>query len=127
MKKGDKIVSIAIIALLLISCSGVLYYKYMVQGSQRIAVIKKDGKIINSYDLKKVKGRVEIKIESEKNHFNVVEVEPNRIRILDADCPDKLCIKTGWISQPSQSVVCLPHKLMITIQGKNNSVDSVVY
>ena len=32
-----------------------------------------------------------------------------------ANCPDKVCIHTGFINKPGQSIVCLPHKINIKI------------
>ena len=30
----------------------------------------------------------------------VIQVERGRIRYLSAECPDGLCVKSGWLSQP---------------------------
>ena len=34
-----------------------------------------------------------------------------------ADCPDKVCMNPSHIEKPGQSLVCLPHKVMIEIKG----------
>ena len=41
------------------------------------------------------------------------------IGIIDADCRDKICIKSGFISKPGQLSVCLPHKLMVEIKSND--------
>ncbi len=72
---------------------------------------------------------------SEKRHgktFNVmgriglvtVETLGKQIRIQEAPCHDRLCIRQGWISRPGQSIVCMPSELLITIEG-NSPVDAV--
>lgn len=124
MKKGDKIAAIIVLCLIVISSIGVFAYKRYVSGSSRIAVIEQNGKVIKTIDLKKVESKSEITIPY-NDHYNKIELEPGKIRFIDADCPDKVCVKTGWISEPGQTAVCLPHKLMIKIEGKNSNYDQI--
>lgn len=54
------------------------------------------------------------------------------ISIEDADCPDKICLKQGFINKPGQSIICLPHKLVIEIIGdtkeeKSSEIDGIAY
>lgn len=125
MKKGDKIAAIVIITLIIFSAIGVFAYKQYSKGSHRIAVIKQDGKVIKTIDLNEIKQKTEIKIPYKDKDFNTIEIEPGKIRFIDANCPDKICVKTGWISEPGQTSVCLPHKLMISIMGNNSSYDEL--
>ncbi|WP_123053604.1 NusG domain II-containing protein [Clostridium sp. JN-1] len=125
MKKGDKIVILIVLSLILISSIGVFGYKQYVKGSHHIAIIKQNGKVIKSIDLDTVKGTNQLKVSYDKNNYNVIEYEKGRIRFLDANCPDKICVKTGWISDAGQTAACLPHKLIIKINGKNSKVDQI--
>lgn len=125
MKKGDKIAAMIILGLILVSVIGFFVYKQYSKGSHHIAVIKQDGKVIKTIDLDEVKEKTEIKIPYKDKDYNTIEVEPGRIRFIDADCPDKVCVKTGWISEPGQTAVCLPHKLMIKIDGQNPKYDQI--
>jgi len=127
MKKGDKIVAIVIIVLILISGIGTLIYKQHIKSTHNFAVIKIDNKIIQTIDLNAVKSQKEWKIYTKPGDYNLIEVLPGKIRIKDANCPNKICVKEGWVSQAGQILVCLPHKLIININGKNNTVDSVVH
>jgi hypothetical protein len=45
--------------------------------------------------------------------------------VTEADCPDKLCIKQGKISHNGESIICLPHKLVITIRGTSNNTNPI--
>lgn len=126
MKKGDKITAIVIASLVVISSIGVFAYMNMSKGSHHIAEIKQDGKVIRTVDLDKVVTAEEIRI-AYGDEYNIIRIENGRVRILDADCPDKLCVKTGWIDQAGQSVICLPHKLIIKIQGGSKEIDENVY
>ncbi|MDW8799543.1 NusG domain II-containing protein [Clostridium sp. A1-XYC3] len=125
MKKGDKIAAVLIAALIMISIVGVFSYKQYVKSSHPVAVIKQDGKVIKTIDLSSSKGKQQFKIPYDENNYNIVEVESGKIRFIDADCPDKVCVKTGWISKPGESAVCLPHKTIINIEGNNENYDQI--
>ena len=47
----------------------------------------------------------------------VIQVERGRIRYLSAECPDGLCVKSGWLSQPGDTAACLPARTVIAIEG----------
>lgn len=126
MKKGDKIAAILIVLLIVISTIGTLVYKQYVKSNHNFAVIKLDGKVIQTIDLNSVKAQKEWKVYDKAGNYNLIEILPGKIRVKDADCPDKICVKSGWISQGGQMAVCLPHKLIINIEGKSKTVDSVV-
>lgn len=56
---------------------------------------------------------------------NILVIEDGSARIEDADCPDKLCVRQGSINLRGQSVICLPHKIVIEItDDSENSSDS---
>ena len=46
-------------------------------------------------------------------------IEAGTVRMEDADCPDKLCVKQGRISRAGQSIICLPNRLVIIIYGES--------
>ena len=58
---------------------------------------------------------------------NTIEIKDGKIRIKEANCPDKVCVHTGWTNSPALPLVCLPHKLTVTIKKeKNDGIDAVV-
>lgn len=54
-----------------------------------------------------------------------MEVHGGRVRMVDSACPDKLCVKTGWISSPGESIVCLPNRVVIEIVSADGGPDVV--
>ena len=48
---------------------------------------------------------------------NILEIKDGRIRMIDADCPDRLCIHEAAASRTGETIVCLPHKLSVRILG----------
>lgn len=56
---------------------------------------------------------------------NTVTVRDGAIMISSADCPDKVCVKTGAISGGAVPIVCLPHRLEIRVKS-GDSIDAMV-
>ena len=55
---------------------------------------------------------------------NTVVVRDGRVCVTDANCPDKICEHQGWIEYGGESIVCLPHRLVVTVRGAQSSVDA---
>lgn len=48
----------------------------------------------------------------------VLEYHQGAIRVVESQCPGADCLHTGWISQPGQQIICLPNRLIISIDGQ---------
>ncbi len=82
-----------------------------------------DGKIIKEIDLANAKNSTFTIDELKKYSF---EIKDKKIRIIEADCPDKICVNTGFISKAGQVIACLPNKVLIEITGVQNDVDVIL-
>ncbi|MCR1935189.1 NusG domain II-containing protein [Clostridium tepidum] len=130
MKKGDKVVIYLVAILLTLSIISIIFFKFFVKSENAIAIIKQDGKIIKKIDLSKVKGKEQFKINYNDNghtHYNTIEINKGSIKFVDADCPDKICVKSGTLKKAGETAACLPHKLIITIEKNDKEVDEVSY
>ena len=125
LKKGDKILVISVAVLIAVSFAVLKLYNSSKSGNQRIAVIKHDGKVITKINLDDIKNSKTLKIEGE--YYNIVLAEDGRIRFTEANCPDQICVKTGWLTNSGDIAVCLPNKSIIQIEGENKDVDSVAF
>ena len=56
---------------------------------------------------------------------SILKIKNGTAEIIDADCPDKLCIRQGSISRPGESIVCLPNGLIIEITGAPPGLDAI--
>jgi len=60
-------------------------------------------------------------------HTNTLVIENGTARVTAADCPDQICVRQGAVQFAGESIVCLPHKLVITVEGGAPSgVDAMV-
>ena len=57
---------------------------------------------------------------------NTIEIKDDRVRMLEALCPNHLCIRQGWIRFEGQSIVCLPNKVTVTVRGTGDGFDFVL-
>lgn len=69
-----------------------------------------------------------ISISYEEEGYNLLLISGGQVSVSDADCPDGLCIRQRAISRNGESIICLPHKLVIQIESKEESdLDAVTY
>ncbi|MBO4897432.1 MAG: NusG domain II-containing protein [Clostridia bacterium] len=114
---------VLIFALLCVLCI-TLHIVHTKGKSGKLAVIKKDGETVKTIDLSAVSEPYEIRIESD-NGYNIIYVEKGKISIKDADCPDRLCVKQGTIENGAYPIVCLPHRVTVSIEKADGEVDAV--
>lgn len=79
-----------------------------------MAVVQVDGKTVAKLPLWEDTERV---IGGKKGGYNRVKIADGRVSVTDADCPDQICVRTGAIDSQGQVIACLPHKLIITVEG----------
>lgn len=113
-----------LIATLIIVCAAVfLIINFVVKKDGITAAVKVDGNIVYMLPLDK---NASVIVEGYQGGSNTVVIEDGTVYMKDADCPDKLCEKTGKISKNGETIVCLPHRVVVEIQGGEGNVDSLV-
>lgn len=112
IKKAD--VFLALILLI----AGIASSVFLIYGGAAGETVKitANGTTYGTYDLSKDQ-IIDVKINA---HHNIVEIKGGEVFITDADCPDKLCIRQGHINNTSQSIVCLPNKVVIELIGPDS-------
>ncbi len=115
--KKSLCLTLAVLAILLLSAAalGIQLRTSRKETAARTAVIYQDGKVIRRIPLR-AETTDTFTIESSGGGFNQIRIENGKIGILDADCPDKLCVNMGMISSAAYPISCLPHKLVIQIE-----------
>ena len=80
------------------------------------AAVYLDGELIRRIDLSAVKTRETFDISCDGGS-NTILVESGRICVLEADCPDQICVQSGWLNSEAAPIVCLPHRLVIRLES----------
>ena len=87
-----------------------------------IAVVSHDGKKVKEFNLTDHESTTTWTYRDKDGDYNTIEVKDKKIRISEANCRDQVCVRQGYRSKVGQSIVCLPHKLLVEIKssdGKN--------
>ena len=110
----------------LLVVSGVFAVLVARQTSGTMVNIYLDGKCIRSIDLSQADSSYEFTVDGPAGS-NTIQVEPGRICVSRADCPDQICVHQGWISTSVIPIVCLPNRLVILIEEQTgqNELDGV--
>lgn len=114
LKKKELTFIIGIIVFALLLWGGMYLFRQGHYGSITITV---NGEKYGTYSL--AKDQV-ISIDD----TNVCEIKNGQVKMIEADCPDHLCMKQRAIDSTGGTIVCLPNKVVIEGEKGNSSDDS---
>lgn len=121
LKKGD----LGIFCLILFLAGGISLLLFRPEAEKKDCVIYQNNAIIKTVPLSADSSE---EIEITGNYHLVVEIKGNEVRVKESDCPNGVCMSTGWISKPGQVILCAPNRVLIQIvSNKEGEVDGIVY
>ena len=121
LKKGDRflLLAVAVAAVLFVA----LYLLLHPSSATAVGEVAVNGTVIGRYSLSETRT---VTVPDADGGYNTLIFENGTVRVQDADCPDRLCVKQGRISRLGEAIVCLPHGLVITVrQGETGEVDFI--
>lgn len=104
--------------ILIIAAAGLLLISLTKEEGNTL-VVKIDGAETASYSLAE-DTRFEIRTGKNSENINVVVIENGKAYVSEADCPDGICKDYRPISYVGETIVCLPHKLVLEVTGEKN-------
>lgn len=113
------LIGIAVVILITVVCFILPFQK----SDELIAVVRIKGEVVDKVELSKITDTYEKEYLGDKKV--TVEYSPDGVSVISSECPDKLCVHTGKIKNVGASSVCLPAKVSVTIEGKNESADAI--
>jgi len=112
MKKNDLVFAVVVVGIAFLIFAG-YYFVYGKEGAYvRVTV---DGEVYAEYPLYEER-RVRLEYEGREG-FNELVIGEGKASVVSADCPDELCVRQRAVSRTGESIICLPHKLVITVIG----------
>lgn len=118
MKKLDLVLA----AFFILMASVILFFNLQLKTEGETAVVTKDGEILTELDLSE-DTIYEIEINDQ---YNRVKVEDGYVSMDHANCRDQLCVHYAPISDGPSSIVCLPHRVVISINlEKQGELDAI--
>jgi hypothetical protein len=121
MKKNDLFLIGGLLLISLVLGIGLSFYKKNATEEAPAAVVTIDGIEYGTYPLDQ--DRVE-RIDLGNGEYNVLEIKDGQAHMSEASCPDQICVLHSHIKYTGESIVCLPHKVLVEIiNGEVNDLD----
>lgn len=108
------VISVFLLALCLFSLLSLLLPKKA--EDHYAADIFQNGNLLRSIPLDGTIQQETFTVRGESGCVNEIQIQGRRIRILSADCPDRLCVQQGFIQDSRLPIVCLPNRLVIHLR-----------
>ena len=113
---------IALLASVFIVCAAMALLLARSGPAGAVARIAVDGETVRVIDLSAVTAESRFTLET-PGGVNVIAVRPGGICVVEADCPDGVCVRQGWLTGGRMPIVCLPHRLTITLESGEAGAD----
>ena len=55
----------------------------------------------------------------------VIEIRDSKVRFVSSNCPSKLCVLSGWHYHGGDDIVCLPNRIVVSLQSDNDRYDAI--
>lgn len=120
IRRADLVLFLALIALAL----SLFVFNTLHAQSGATVEISVDGEPYASYPLSENR---DVTIKKGERQ-NVVRIRDGKVWMEEASCKNQVCVEEGAISQTSQTIVCLPNRVVVRIsaQKSDDGIDAVV-
>ncbi|GFH40080.1 NusG domain II-containing protein [Lactococcus insecticola] len=108
---------LVILILMMASFAPFLLLSSRTQAPSNFAQLRVNGKVIKTFNLSK---NSSYRYKAKDGDINDIAVKNGKIGIVYANCDDQICVRKGFIDKVGQTIVCLPHKLVIEVMTSSN-------
>ena len=108
-----------VIAILAFSIPLVFVFLKNGEGYSKRVVVEISGEV---YEVIDRPGRYPVVVNGRR--ITTVVYDGNRVRVVDSDCPLKICEKMGWI-EPGGEIICVPNKLVVRFE--RSEIDAMTW
>lgn len=112
--RNDIILGVAVIVL----AAGIWLTTELLKKEGSFAVVTVNGAETARYSLEEDS---EIRLESENGGYNILVIKNGKADIIEASCPDHVCVDQRAVSKTGEAITCLPNKTVITIDGEEEA------
>ena len=125
MKKNDVILIAALLVVALLTAGGMRIWQMNNTKDTANVVVTIDGEVYGTYPLSE--DRTE-RIELPDGSYNILIISDGYADVSEASCPDQICVKHNHIRYSKESIVCLPNKVVVTVEGgEDNDIDGSTF
>ena len=112
--RNDIILGLAVIVL----AAGIWLFTELNKEEGEFAVVTVNGVETERYSLA---ADAEIRLESENGGYNILVIKNGKADVIEASCPDHVCVDQREISKTGEAITCLPNKTVITVEGQGEA------
>lgn len=121
MKKGDKLL-IGILGLIAVVLFGYVYFGQAFGEKGPYALISVNQRVYHTLDLGKAQD--EVVTYTDAGITYTVEIKDHQICMQHIECPDQICVHTGYTDNKYIPIICLPNKVMIVVSDTPTGEDT---
>ena len=119
-EKNRKLETFATIFLIIFAVVSYLITNFMFKKDNRNISITKNGERITQVNGQRIDINLTgtYTISDPNGDYNIIEIKDHRIRCIDANCPDKICVSHNYLNPEidNDMIICAPHGLVIQYQ-----------
>lgn len=124
IRKNDWILIAVLLVAAVVAYFGIRFYQ-KANTKEAVAVVTVDGVEYGRYPLNE--DRTE-RITLENGSYNVLAIKDGYADMTEASCPDQICVNHNKISRKNETIVCLPDKVVVTIEnGEKEDIDLLTH
>lgn len=120
IKKGDIIISLALLLLSLLMSFGISNSKPKTSG--KILRVEQNSKLYGEYPLD-IDREV---VFDDGVHYNKIVIKDGKAYMDEANCRDQICTHMKEISMNGETIICLPNRVFLeVVDPENDDIDKV--
>lgn len=106
-----------ILILAILAVSGLLSVIFYIQNQKaaKQVLVTVDGETVALLDLNQ---DTDLIIDGYGGSTDHLIIKDGYASITEASCPDKVCVRTGKIHKTGELIVCLPNRVVVSIEGE---------
>ena len=125
MKKNDIVLIAVLLVAAVLVAAGMRIWQMNNTKDTANVVVTIDGEVYGTYPLSE--DRTE-RIELPDGSYNILIIADGYADVTEASCPDQICVKHNHIRYSGDAIVCLPNKVVVTVEGgEDNDIDGSTF
>jgi hypothetical protein len=121
MKRSDRITAAVVLAAVAVL---IVVWVIMHRTSGSVATVRVDGKIVATFELASPAPRT-LRVAGVLGPVDIATDGKGSIRVVDATCPDQICVKTSPARSPGDQIICVPNRMVITVERGKARIDAL--
>lgn len=115
IRRGDIVIVLLLMIGSFLPLGIFTYQQASATGNDRQAVVTVDGEVVKVFDLVDDGETESFLYRDEHGHENLIVRTGTTVDMTEANCRDQVCVRMLPIDAPGETIVCLPHKLLVEV------------